>query len=190
MDKLIIQSMKLSASWGDILPPNKILKNFSLPRFELEVSNQVVPCYPEFEFNIYAFGFNKLSASSVWTPPSCIVTTPAPTTTTPAPSVSAGTEATTESMMDKMEEVQAENDRLNAKIDGLKQEYEKIGLQVFLSFQDHFFAGLEDFMARRRAGSSGVADTGNSTDPMFAWCKCSAVGTGGAHGPYRFFQIS
>ena len=71
-------------------------------------------------------------------------------------------------MFDKMEEVQAENDRLNAKIDGLKQEYEKIGLQVFLAFQDHFFSGLEDFMARRRAGSSGVVDTGNSTDPMFA----------------------
>ena len=71
--------------------------------------------------------------------------------------------------MDKMEEVQAENDRLNAKIDGLKQEYEKIGLQVFLSFQDHFFSGLEDFMARRRSGSSGDGmDTGNSTDPMFA----------------------
>ena len=144
--------------------------SFSLARFELEVSNQVVPCYPEFEFNIYAFGFNKLSSSSVWTPPSCIVTTPAPTTTTTAPSVSAGTEATTESMADKMEEIQAENERLNAKIDGLKQEYEKIGLQVFLAFQDHFFSGLEDFVARRRAGSSGGDGGmgGNSTDPMFS----------------------
>ena len=69
-----------------------------------------------------------------------------------------------------MEEIQAENERLNAKIDGLKQEYEKIGLQVFLAFQDHFFAGLEDFVARRRAGSSGGDGGmgGNSTDPMFS----------------------
>ena len=67
-----------------------------------------------------------------------------------------------------MEELQAENERLNAKIDGLKQEYEKIGLQVFLAFQDHFFEGLESFVARRRAGSSGGdGGTGNSTDPMF-----------------------
>lgn len=49
---------------------------FMKPRFELEVSSQIVPCYPEFEFNIYAFGFNKLSSKSFWTPPSCIVTTP------------------------------------------------------------------------------------------------------------------
>ena len=32
---------------------------FVKPRFELNVPNNVVPCDPEFEFNIYAYGFNK-----------------------------------------------------------------------------------------------------------------------------------
>ena len=36
------------------------------------------------------------------------------------------TEVTTESLADKLEVVEAENERLQAKIDGLKQEYEKI----------------------------------------------------------------
>ena len=43
-----------------------------------------------------------------------------------------------------------ENDRLQAKIDGLKQEYEKIGLQVFHAFKESFFTNLEEFLARRR----------------------------------------
>lgn len=90
------------------------------------------------------------------------------TTTTENTAATGGTESTTESMVEKMEVMQAENERLQAKIDGLKQEYEKIGLQVFLAFQDHFFSGLEDFVARRRAGSGGEGGAqGNSTDPMF-----------------------
>ena len=150
------------------------MRPFRKPRFELEVLNTVVPCDPEYEFNIYAFGINKQSSKSVWTPPACIITTPAPTTTTTANTASSVSEVTTESMADKMEEIQAENERLQAKIDGLKQEYEKIGLQVFLAFQDHFFQGLEDFVARRRAGGGaggGGPDNGpkdNSTDPMFS----------------------
>ena len=46
--------------------------------------------------------------------------------------------------------MQEENERLQAKIDGLKQEYEKIGLQVFHAFKESFFTNLEDFLARRR----------------------------------------
>ena len=149
------------------------MRPFRKPRFELEVLNTVVPCDAEYEFNIYAFGLNKQSSKSLWTPPACIITTPAPTTTTtPGTAGSSVSEVTTESMSDKMEVLQAENEQLQAKIDGLKQEYEKIGLQVFLAFQDHFFAGLEDFVARRRAGSGpggGPDDPkGNSTDPMFS----------------------
>lgn len=142
---------------------------FLKPRFELEVPSSQVPCEPDYQFIIYAFGFNKKSSTSVWTPPSCIVTTPAPTTTTEAAaSVSAGVEVTTESWADKMEVVEAENERLKAKITGLKQEYEKIGLQVFLAFQDNFFSGLEDFLARRRSGGGkNGAGKGNSTEPMF-----------------------
>ena len=47
--------------------------------------------------------------------------------------------------------MQEENERLQAKIDGLKQEYEKIGLQVFHAFKESFFTNLEDFLARRRS---------------------------------------
>ena len=50
-----------------------------------------------------------------------------------------------------MDEIQRENERLQAKIDGLKQEYEKIGLQVFHSFKESFFQGLEDFLTRRKS---------------------------------------
>ena len=46
--------------------------------------------------------------------------------------------------------MQEENERLQAKIDGLKQEYEKIGLQVFHAFKESFFTNLEDFLAKRR----------------------------------------
>ena len=68
-----------------------------------------------------------------------------------------------------MEAVQAENDRLQAKIDGLKQEYEKIGLQVFVAFKDNFFQSLEDFILSRKGGGSDLAKAsdGNSTEPMF-----------------------
>ena len=50
----------------------------------------------------------------------------------------------------QLSEKQEENERLQAKIDGLKQEYEKIGLQVFHAFKESFFTNLEDFLARRR----------------------------------------
>ena len=36
---------------------------FMKPRFELNVPNNVVPCDPEFEFIIYAYGFNKKSST-------------------------------------------------------------------------------------------------------------------------------
>lgn len=142
---------------------------FMKPKFELEVPNHIVPCEPDYEFIVYAFGFNKQSSQSVWTPPSCIKTTPAPTTTEAVVSVSVGVEETTESLADKMELVEAENEMLQAKIDGLKQEYEKIGLQVFVAFKEHFFQGLEDWLARSKSGgdSDAAGPSGNGTDPMF-----------------------
>ena len=42
------------------------------PKFELEIANTVVPCEPDYEFIIYAYGLNKKFTESVWTPPSCI----------------------------------------------------------------------------------------------------------------------
>ena len=46
---------------------------------------------------------------------------------------------TTEDWSIHMEEVENENERLRNKINGLKQEYEKIGLQVFHAFKESFF---------------------------------------------------
>lgn len=137
---------------------------FQKPKFELEVQSTVVPCEPDYEFIVRAFGLNGQHSRSHWTPPSCIVTTPPPTTTTEAPPTP---EVTTESWQDKMAEVEAENARLQAKIDGLKQEYEKIGLQVYLSFKEDFFNGLQDFLARRNADDDGFVASGNDTQPLF-----------------------
>ena len=130
---------------------------------------------PENTFSIFfrAYGLNGLFSESHWTPPSCIVTTPAPTTTL-APddtttTAEAGVVSTTESLAEKMDLIQAENDRLQAKIDGLKQEYEKIGLQVFVAFKENFFQSLEEFIISRKGGDQGIslASDGNSTEPMF-----------------------
>ena len=108
---------------------------FYSPKFELEVSSGVVPCEQDFEFYIHAVGINNMMTTAFWTPPSCIVTTPAPTTTTVEPTGTTPTMETTTDLSVLMDEIQAENERLQAKIDGLKQEYEKIGLQVN-PFQD------------------------------------------------------
>ena len=86
----------------------------------------------DYEFIIRAFGFNGRSTKDYWTPPSCVVTTTPPPTTTPEPSEPP---ETTPDIGAEMEVIQAENERLQAKIDGLKQEYEKIGLQVLNVFQ-------------------------------------------------------
>lgn len=78
-----------------------------------------------------------------------------------------------------MAELEEDNERLQAKIDGLKQEYEKIGFQVFYSFKESFFRGLEDFLARRKAemgeteeesngfANGGGGGGGNSTEQLF-----------------------
>ena len=129
---------------------------FRSPAFELEVANTLVPCELDYEFYVRAFGFNGRSTRSYWTPPSCVVTTPAPTTTTEIVEVSTVPESTTPDLSEQMEEIQAENDRLQAKIDGLKQEYEKIGLQVFHAFKESFFSGLQDFLAKRGSDSDGI----------------------------------
>ena len=123
------------------------------------------------------YGLNKKYSEASWTPPPCVITTVAPTTTEAVPvSQEPGEEvvtvvSTTESLAEQMELIQAENDRLQAKIDGLKQEYEKIGLQVFAAFKDSFFQSLEDFLLRRKSGGGegdGLALGGNQTDPLFS----------------------
>ena len=126
--------------------------------FELDIPNRVIPCSADHEFIIRAYGLtqNAGATQTYWTPGSCIVTTTPATTTTTTVTTEYTPEETTTDVSIKMEEIQAENDRLQAKIDGLKQEYEKIGLQVFYSFKESFFQSLEDFLARRKA------ETGNN----------------------------
>ncbi|TRY69072.1 hypothetical protein TCAL_15078 [Tigriopus californicus] len=118
--------------------------------------NVIVPCELDYEFYLRVFGLTNDHTLSYWTPPSCIVTTPAPTSTTELPEVSTMPQSTTPDLSEQMAEIEEENQRLQSKIDGLKQEYEKIGLQVFHAFKESFFQGLEDFLARRRSETDGV----------------------------------
>ena len=159
---------------------SKFLVPFKRPfrrqKFEFEIKNTEAPCEPDLEYILRVFGLNKKFNVAYWTPPSCIVTTPAPTTTeaipegSEVPDVPDVITSTTESLAEQMAAIQAENDRLQGKIDGLKQEYEKIGLQVFAAFKDNFFQSLEDFLLRRKseAGEEGGLPLGggNNTNPF------------------------
>ena len=62
-----------------------------------------------------------------------------------------------------------ENDRLQAKIDGLKQEYEKIGLQVFHAFKESFFTNLEEFLARRRLATIHILRNNSNTELILSY---------------------
>ncbi len=149
-----------------------VSRPFRNPNFELEVSSAVVPCEMDFVFVLRAVGLNGHSSRTEWTPPSCVVTstTPVPSTTEVA-TTEASTEPaeTTPDMTAQMEEVRMENERLQAKIDGLKQEYEKIGLQVFHAFKESFFKGLEEFLARRKSeeGDTFYETPSNDTQNIF-----------------------
>ena len=161
---------------------SKFMKPYRRPfrkqKFEFEIKSTEVPCEPDMEYILRVFGLNKKFSEAAWTPPSCVVTTPAPTTTE-APLASQEPDeavdvivSTTENVAEQMAAIQAENDRLQAKIDGLKQEYEKIGLQVFAAFKESFFTSLEDFLLRRKSegegGGLGGLGGGNKTaDAIF-----------------------
>ncbi len=85
---------------------------FRSHKFEVEVSNQVVPCELDFEFRLFAFGYNGDSTLAYWTPPSCIVTTtPATTTTTFASTTTSymGTAVTTTDVSVRLEALQGSN---------------------------------------------------------------------------------
>ena len=159
---------------------SKFLKPFKRPfvrqKFEFEIQSTEVPCEPDMEFLLRVYGLSGKFSETYWTPPSCVVTTIPPTTTeppdaSPKPGVVATVPASTAaSVAEQMEALQAENDQLQAKIDGLKQEYEKIGLQVFAAFKDTFFQSLEDFLLRRKAGAEGgvAVPNGNNTEALFS----------------------
>ncbi len=144
-----------------------ISRPFRKPQFELEVPSTAVPCEIDFEYILRAVGLNGRATRELWTPPSCVVTTTPATTTTEMSTTVMPTEPeeTTEDMSAKMMEIQDENDRLQAKIDGLKQEYEKIGLQVFHAFKESFFRGLEEFLARRKQTTTTDEEEGYLETP-------------------------
>ena len=52
-----------------------------------------------------------------------------------------------------------ENDQLKAKIEGLNEEYSKIGLEVFKAFTDDFMGGLEAAVEGRHAKKANETDS-------------------------------
>ena len=52
-----------------------------------------------------------------------------------------------------------ENDQLKAKIEGLNEEYSKIGLEVFKAFTDDFMQGLEAAVEGRHAKKANETDS-------------------------------
>lgn len=48
-----------------------------------------------------------------------------------------------------MYNIMEENDQLRAKIEGLNEEYAKIGVEVFKAFSDDIFGRIEILMAER-----------------------------------------
>ena len=56
-----------------------------------------------------------------------------------------------------------ENEQLKLKIEGLNEEYAKIGLEVFNAFSEDVFEGIEKLIAIRheiKANESAMADSG------------------------------
>jgi len=89
----------------------------------IDINSESVPCDPEFRYILRVFGLTGDETTYSWTPPSCVLTTPAPTTTL-EPYLRA------EVAYYDLEAVMEENDQLKAKIEGLNEEYAKIGLEV------------------------------------------------------------
>jgi len=101
-----------------------------------------VPCDPEFRYILRVFGLTGDETRVSWTPPSCVFTTPAPTTTLEPDERADVAEY-------DMYNIMEENDQLRAKIEGLNEEYAKIGVEVFKAFSDDIFGRIEILMAER-----------------------------------------
>ena len=109
-----------------------------------------------YRYILRVMGLTGAETRASWTPPSCIMTTPAPTTTQEPGEKRDET-------YDTLYSVLAENDQLRAKIEGLNEEYAKIGLEVFNAFSDDVFTGIEKLIAIRheiKANESAMADSG------------------------------
>lgn len=112
-------------------------------KIDVDIHSDTVPCDPEFRYILRVFGLTGAETQTEWTPPSCVLTTPPPTTTA-RPQQEAGL-----GQAETLEGVLEENDQLRAKIEGLNEEYNKIGLEVFKAFTDDFFRGMEAFVEGR-----------------------------------------
>jgi len=112
------------------------------PNIQYDIHSDSVPCDPEFRYILRVFGLTGAETRMEWTPPSCVLTTPAPTTT------KAPEDRVYEAYND-LYSVLEENDQLKAKIEGLNEEYAKIGLEVFNSFSMDMFEGVEKLIAIR-----------------------------------------
>lgn len=116
--------------------------------FVLELTNVAL-----FRHILRVYGLTGAETTTEWTPPSCVLTTPAPTTTSSPDSVAGLGQA------DTLEGLLEENDQLKAKIDGLQEEYSKIGLEVFKAFTEDFFKGLEGAVEGRHEKNKNMTDT-------------------------------
>jgi len=117
---------------------------------QVDIHSDTVPCDPEFRHILRVFGLTGAETTTEWSPPSCVLTTPEPTTTKSPETVGLGQAETLGALLE-------ENDQLRAKIEGLNEEYAKIGLEVFKAFTDDFFQGMEAFVEKRHE------KTGNDT---------------------------
>jgi len=112
------------------------------PQLQIDINSDAVPCDPEFRYILRVFGLTGDETRVAWTPPSCIFTTPAPTTTLEPDERADVAEY-------DMYNIMEENDQLRAKIEGLNEEYAKIGVEVFKAFSDDIFGRIEILMAER-----------------------------------------
>merc|ERR550517_1748822 len=112
------------------------------PTLQMDIGSDSVPCDSEFRYILRVFGLTGATTTVPWTPPSCIFTTQAPTTTLDPYERADKAE-------DDMWYVLQENDELKAKIEGLNEEYNRIGAEVFNAFKDDIFGVIEVKLAER-----------------------------------------
>lgn len=124
-----------------------VRKPFPALVIKQDVHSDTVPCHPEFRYILRVFGLFGDETQTDWTPPSCVMTTPPPTTTKK-------TEAAGFGEAETLEAIVAENEQLEAKIEGLKEENEKIGEEVFKAFFEDFWGSLVYVVAARGIGTN------------------------------------
>jgi len=119
---------------------------------QVDIHSDTVPCDPEFRHVLRVFGLTGAETRVNWTPTSCVYTTPPPSTTKSPDDTGLGQAETLDALLE-------ENDQLRAKIEGLNEEYSKIGLEVFKAFTDDFFKNLESSVEGRHEAKLNATDS-------------------------------